>query len=232
MGKIIVAGLADIGVVQKIALARYNSDGTLDTSSFGAGTGIVTTSIGSGEAAATGVVLQTDGKIVVGGYAFLGGLFQFALARYNPDGTLDTSSFGAGTGIVVTPITSDNNAGLGVALQFNGKIVVAGYAVIGSNTQFALSRYNTDGTLDNTFNPSGAQPGIVMTQFDSSSNSLAFAVTLQTDGKIVAAGSTNIGGITQFALARYISTVPQPPFIQSTLAKAIKQKYCPLSTFI
>ena len=91
------------------------------------------------------VAIQTDGKIVAAGYSYNGsGNADFALVRYNTDGTLDTS-FGSG-GKVTTPIGSGHDLGYSVAIQMDGKIVAAGYGT-GSNIDFALVRYNTNGSL-------------------------------------------------------------------------------------
>src|SRR5262249_12996083 len=91
--KVLVAGTAEFGSAFRFTLLRYNADGTLDTSFNG--TGYVATPWGV-DAAAGGLAVQSDGKMVAAGYASLDGTtYQFAAARYNPDGTLDTS-FGSG----------------------------------------------------------------------------------------------------------------------------------------
>ncbi|MBA3785485.1 MAG: hypothetical protein H0X15_08105, partial [Acidobacteria bacterium] len=95
---------------------------------------------------------------------------------YNTDGTLDTS-FGA-SGKVITSISGGNESAYGVALQSDGKIVAVGQT--GSpGTDFALVRYNTDGSLDNSFGAGGK----VTTDFGSSED-VAYGVAIQTDGKI------------------------------------------------
>ena len=132
--------------------------------------------------------MQTDGKIVVVGYATAGSTEKFALARYNADGTLDTS-FG-GSGRVMTDVGISGSDATGVALQKDGKIVVAGYAVKNSGTgyDFACVRYNTDGKVDQSFGDGGK----VMTsvgQGDGKAN----AVAVQNDGKIIVAGSAYVG---------------------------------------
>jgi uncharacterized delta-60 repeat protein len=129
------------------------------------------------------MALQPDGKIVVVGSTDSGGGTNFALARYNPDGTLDTTfSF---DGKVATDFAGGTDEAFGVAIQADGKIVVAGIA--GSpttvNTDFALARYNPDGTLDQTFGTDGK----VTTDFAGEPDE-AFGVAIQADGKIVVAG--------------------------------------------
>jgi uncharacterized delta-60 repeat protein/uncharacterized repeat protein (TIGR01451 family) len=191
-GKIVAAGQGGPG--GGFALARYNTDGSLDPS-FGSG-GEVTTHFTSGFEVVIAVAIQLDGKIVVTGQTFAGGFQQFALARYNTDGSLDTS-FASG-GIVATNFGFDSAFGGALAIQPDGKIVAAGRA----GTDFLLARYNGDGSLDATF----GSGGIVTTDFGGTVFDAAFGVALQSNGKIVAAGGTFngfVGPSADFALARY-----------------------------
>jgi uncharacterized delta-60 repeat protein len=195
-GKIVAVGVG--GPSFDFALARYNADGTLDTT-FGSG-GLVTTDFGSFQSA-NGVAIQSDGKIVAAG---VGGN-QFAVARYNPDGTLDTGF--NGTGKATTLFFGQNiETATSLAIQSNGKIVLAGTAFFNFEANFALARFNSDGTLDTSFHGNGQ----VTTDFGSASD--ANAVLVQPDGMIVAAGGA--GPFTPsdlFALARYEG---DPPFLQ------------------
>src|SRR5262249_35254282 len=119
----------------------------------------------------------------------------FALARYNPNGSLDTSF--NGTGKLTTTIGSFNDASA-LALQPDGKLVAARTSWGGrSNSVFALARYNPDGSPDTSFNGTGK----VTTTIGQSNTAKALA--LQPDGKLVAAGSSSNGFDTVFALARY-----------------------------
>ena len=193
-GKFIAVGSVGQGSSRDFALARYNSDGSLDTS-FGSG-GTVTTHFFGSSDQALAVALQSDGKIIAVGQAVQSdGDDDFALARYNSDGSLDTS-FGTG-GKVTTDFFSQNDQAFAVALQSDGKIIAAGSTFL----DFALARYNSDGSLDATFGSGGK----VTTDFAFSDQ--AFAVALQSDGKIIAAGFANQGrrDINDFALARYNS---------------------------
>ncbi len=186
-GKIVAAGQG--GSSFDFALARYNADGSLDTS-FGSG-GKVTTDFGVFEAA-TAVAIQRDGKIVATGSTFSSGFQQFALARYNADGSLDTS-FGSG-GIVTTDFGFGSGFGGALAIQSDGKIVAAGRA----GSDFVVARYNGDCSPDASF----GSGGIVTTDFGGLLFDAAFAVALQSNGKIVVAGSA-LGTSADFALARY-----------------------------
>jgi len=170
-GKIVIVGYG-LGIV----VARYNSNGSLDTSFNG--TGMVTTPGGSGYA----VALQPDGKIVVAGDASNGNDYDFAVVRYNTDGSLDTTF--NGTGGVTTPIGASNDFGFGIALQPDGKIVVVGASDASDRSRDSVVvRYNSNGGLDTTFNGTGK---VIM----GDGNKSARAVALQPDGKIVVVGTT------------------------------------------
>ncbi|MFN3564716.1 MAG: hypothetical protein ACK4V1_01855 [Burkholderiaceae bacterium] len=193
-GKIVVAGYSYNGTNFDFALARYNADGTLDTT-FGSG-GKVLTPIGASDEIAYALALAPDGKLVVAGYSHSGTKFDFALARYNADGTLDPT-FGSG-GKVLTPIGAGHDYAFALALAPDGKIVVVGMSSNGGNADFALARYNADGSLDTTFGSGGKVVTPIGTSHDQ-----AYAVALAPDGRIVVAGSTYNGTKYDFALARY-----------------------------
>jgi uncharacterized delta-60 repeat protein len=196
-GRIVAVGNANFG---RFALARYRGNGTLDATF--SGDGKVTTNI-AGSEAAFGVALQADGKIVAAGFAFVAGNSVFALARYNADGTLDTTF--SGDGKATTDFAAGNERAWDVAIQLDGKIVAAGeFREQGSDeTRFALTRYNADGTLDSSFDGDGR----VLTDFAPEfTDAQAHALAIQVDGKIVAAGEASRGGDPEtgrFALARY-----------------------------
>jgi uncharacterized delta-60 repeat protein len=193
-GKIVVAGYSyNTGSNYDFALVRYTSSGVLD-GSFGTG-GKVTTPIGSGADEGYSVALQSDGKIVVAGYSYNGSNNDFALVRYTSGGALD-SSFGTG-GKVTTPIGSSDDVGTSMALQPDGKIVVAGYVGTYPNADVALVRYTANGTLDSSFGTGGK----VTT--DIGSSDVGLSVALQSDGRIVVAGYSYKGSYPDIALVRY-----------------------------
>lgn len=199
-GKIVAVGTASRGSEYFFALARYNTDGSLD-SSFGAG-GLVTTDLFSqfeGEQAYAAVI-QNDGRIIAAGIALSNGAGGIALARYNSDGSLDTT-FGVG-GSVSSSLFGTAPRVEALALQPDNKIVIAGYIIsnFGQIIDFALARYESNGSVDVSFGTDGR----VTTDF-SSNRDIAHAVAVHSDGKIVAAGITNSTNpsTTHSALARY-----------------------------
>ena len=114
------------------------------------------TPIGSNDDYGYKIVVQNDGKIVVAGYSQDGPHTKLAIVRYNEDGILDTGF--NGNGKVTTGFgTGTDDAGLGMALQSNGEIVVAGYSGDGGGFayDFAVASYNSDGTLDTSFGAGG-----------------------------------------------------------------------------
>jgi uncharacterized delta-60 repeat protein len=201
-GKIIVAGTTS----QRFALARYDADGSLDAT-FG-GDGRVTTRFVRGRQLVNGLAIQPDGTIVaVGLLRPTGEDSRWALARYNSDGSLDTSF--SGDGKLTIDLTMKDDYAEDVALQDDGKIVVAGGAG-GAGERFGLARFETNGDLDTTFGGDGT----VITNFDTGFD-YATAVAVLGDGKIVAAGwagpaTSNDYG---FAIARFDSAgVLDPAF--------------------
>ena len=189
---------------EDFVVTRYNTDGTLDAT-FGRG-GKVRTDFPGLAAVPSAVVIQADGKIVVAGGAFP--LFTFAgnfeVVRYNPNGSLDRSF---GNGGIVTTTFPEGSYAFDVALQPDGKIIAAGTVFVDfipgepSNTDFALARYNPDGTPDATFGNGGQ----VTTDFFGNEDD-AFSVLIQPDGKIVAVGSANNpASYYDFAAVRYLS---------------------------
>ncbi len=193
-GRIVAAGYGNNGSNQDFAIARYNPNGSLDTSFNG--NGRVLAPIGNSDDAATAMVIQPDGKIVAAGYSYNGANNDFAVARFNSDGQLDITF--NGTGIVITPVRFGDDLAFSIALQPDGKFVVAGQSYNGFDHDFAIVRYNGNGTLDTSFNNTGK----VITAFGSAAD-VANAVAIQSDGKIVAAGFSLIGTSNNFALARY-----------------------------
>jgi uncharacterized delta-60 repeat protein len=193
-GKIVVAGTSRNLSDNDFAVARYNFDGSLDTTF--SGDGKVTTNLGSTYDSAAAVAIQSDWKIVAAGVTRINNVDVFALVRYNPDGTLDTT-FG-GDGIVTTNISGDD-AVADIAIQTDGKIVAIGdylNTIVTSETWITVARYNADGSLDTGFSADGKS----FFSFGAGPNK-AGGVALQTDGKIVVSGSSTYSTQT-FSVAR------------------------------
>jgi uncharacterized delta-60 repeat protein len=192
-GKIVAAGEAGTGrsepPYRTIALARYLTDGSLDTA-FGS-SGTVTAAVGATSASASSLALQSDGRLVAAGTIDS----QLGVARFLPDGSLDASF--AAQGVATTPVGS-YAYGNDVAIQPDGRVLVAGS---GSGT-FALVRYEPDGRLDAGFGAGGVMQSAVGWYGS------AYALALQPDGRILAAGSSSGDPGSQFTLARYLVTTP------------------------
>jgi uncharacterized delta-60 repeat protein len=199
-GKIVVTGVSiQPGTGYDFALARYNTDGSLDTTFDGDGK--VTTDFGFSYDYGMDLAIQADGKIVVTGWSIQPGTgYDFALTRYNSDGSLDTTFDGDGK--VTTDFGFSEDLGPDVAIQADGRIVVAGHSIQpGTGYDFALARYNSDGSLDTTFDGDGK----VTTDFGFSFDA-GLGLAIQADGKIVVSGfSIQPGTGYDFALTRYNS---------------------------
>lgn len=161
-----------------ISIKSMAQDGSLDLSF--SGDGKATTAIGTFDDEARAMAIQSDGKILVAGHSYQNGNYDFAVVRYNTDGSLDTT-FNV-DGLLTTPIASGDEKAKAIALQTDGKIIVAGYTYNGSVDAIAVVRYNTDGRLDTTFD----NDGIAIAS--SAYNQYAQGIAIQNDGKIVVAG--------------------------------------------
>ena len=199
-GKMIAAGNAE----DDFALARYDAAGNLDPG-FGAG-GKVTTDFSFDQDRANSVIVQSDGKIVVAGAAMNGATqSDFAVARYWPNGLLDTS-FNA-SGKVMVDFAGGDDQAMGVAVQPDGRILVAGFSSnLKTGYDFAVARLLPNGQIDRSF----GNLGLVTTDFGGG-HDRAHAMALQGDGKIVVAGvaslplGTSGTAAMDFAVVRYHS---------------------------
>ncbi len=200
-GKILVAGVSNLGTpTGDFTVVRYNTNGSLDTT-FGSN-GIVTTNINNEDFGAS-LSIQSDGKILLAGTSNVtNSTGDFAVVRYNTNGSLDTT-FGS-NGIVTTNINNADN-GARIALQSDGKILVAGTSnfTLDENTSsfksgdFAVVRFNTNGSLDTTFGSNG----IVTTNI--TNVDIGTGLAIQSDGKILLLGTTKPDSNYNFTLVRY-----------------------------
>jgi uncharacterized delta-60 repeat protein len=199
-GKIVVAGFQSPSY-NRFAVARYNPDGSLDTTF--SHDGMVTLDFGD-NAEANAVAVLPNNDVVVAGYAAQPSTgLDYALVRYTDKGKLDPS-FGTG-GIVTTDFFGSDDEIGGIAVQPNGKLVVAGSTSNNGISEFSVARYNFNGTLDQSFGVSGVQ----FTAFEDNPDDDAAKVRLGSGGKIIVAGTArkNVSGAApKIAVARYTSS--------------------------
>jgi uncharacterized delta-60 repeat protein len=196
-GKAVVAGTRfDMGPSDDFVLARYTASGALDATFDGDGK--VTTDFGGRSDGADDVAIQADGKIVAVGSGFPAVVrpLDFALARYNRDGTLDPT-FGDGGRVLTTFEPNSIDGAQAVVILRDGKIVAAGLTRSGPTREFAVARYLPNGALD----PSFDGDGLVVTPI-SAGDDIVFDLAVQPDGKLIAAGWSSPGGF-DIAIARY-----------------------------
>lgn len=189
-GKILVAGNAGTPSIYHMAVARYIEDGTLD-SSFG-NEGTLRFNVGSLKSFVMDVVQQPDGKILLGGRTWNDVSGDFALVRLNEDGSFDSTFGDNGVSRLSTP---ESEASEAIALLDDGKILMVGYR----DDNFAVAKFNADGSLDTTFGDNGWK----VVPFDGVT-SYASDVVIQDDGKIVVSGfALNSLNRFQVAAARF-----------------------------
>jgi uncharacterized delta-60 repeat protein len=192
-GKVVVVGQSGVYPLFHTALIRYKANGALDRT-FGNG-GKIVAPLDPGGDGSTALAFQPDGKIVTAGSVIHNNfVLAFVTARFNPDGTLDTT-FGT-NGSVQTTFGDSAAEGNDVVLQPDGKIIVVGFSGAGSytnNNNFALVRFNPDGTLDQTFGSGGKVKNVAA--------SVATSAVLQADGKLLVGGTFQSGR--GFTVARF-----------------------------
>ncbi len=204
--KIVAAGFATKNTSPfdvDFAWLRYDANGNQDTSIGNAGR-VTTDFAGNTPDGANAMVLQPDGKIVLGGFV-RSGTFDMALIRYNADASLD-GSFGTG-GKVTISVFNDYDELFGLALQPDGKLVASGGAApLGGTEDIVVARLTSGGGLDPTFGSNGK----VTTDF-SGGDDFGAGVTLQPDGKILVSGAADTGTFTDLAVLRYVTAPALPP---------------------
>ena len=195
-GKFLVAGTcSDLGD-NDFCVLRFNADGSID-STFGT-SGATITPVGVGDDRAGSMLTQPDGKIVVAGTCNNGVDRDFCAARYLPNGTLD-ASFGSG-GKVITAFSNRDDALGTMALQPDGKLVLAGSCDNGTIATVCALRYEINGALDTGFGVGGKLTTSVGSGF-----SAAGAMAVLTDGKLLIAAQCLTGSKVDFCLLRYLA---------------------------
>jgi uncharacterized delta-60 repeat protein len=197
-GKIVAAGTCVSSTSKQFCLARFAADGSLDTG-FGTG-GKQFTTIGTANATAIGLALQSDGKIVVAGSCGATNAAVFCVARYLANGALDTSGFGL-AGVFVAPAVAGitNAVASGMAQLGDGKIIIAGTCGR-SPVGFCVGRFTSAGALDTSFATTGIAAINVGSDY-----SIANAMLALPDGAVVLGGQCldNIRYV-HFCLVRFI----------------------------
>lgn len=212
-GKIIAVGPANEiyngSARQGFGLARYLADGSPDPTFDGDGRAITFLTMNRDSASA--VALQQDGRIVVGGQGSIQYKSRFALARYNFDGSLD-QTFGA-SGIVLTPFERDEALIKDLLIQADGRIVAAGRARTGNDSDVVVARYNPDGSLDSSF----SGDGIEITQVGTVSTG---GVSLEAlpDGKLLVAATAYSSPYNAYLLRYLPDGALDPTFGQGGIA--------------
>jgi uncharacterized delta-60 repeat protein len=210
-GKILATGGTLNGNASSLTLARYNTDGSLDNT-FGAGGKVITNYAiggpGANGADAYAVTVQSDGKILQAGTIFTNNGNEFALVRYNSDGSLD-SAFGGG-GVALSDVGGSGLDYAGsLAVQKDGRILLTATRTNGAvQRDFSLERFNPDGSIDSSFGSNG------VADTDVGSAHLSLPATLATtpllaDGRILLVGGASDGTAGELALVRYLGDDPQ-----------------------
>ncbi len=194
-GTILVGGTGN-PADQVFALARYTTNGSLDTN-WGGGDGKVVTDLSNGNDITTGMTIDASGRILLAGSARPGGVQTGAIVRYNADGLLDTSFDGDG----ILQTASFGPVVEGIDLQeLDGKIIG-----VGGTSDFIIGRLNQNGSPDSSF----GNAGFVVTDMNNNSSDQGRAVAISFDRRVVVAGSTlntTAGATTNFCVARYLPT--------------------------
>ncbi len=199
--KIILAGYSIAGGANDFSAVRYLSNGAIDTTFGGSGTGILNTPFTAGSAdSATSIGIGPDGKIVLGGYSKTGARSVFALTRYSADGILD-NTFDA-DGKVTTPISDLDDGISDIEIQPDGKIVAVGYTRPASTGRYSMQmvRYNVDGSLDSSFDGDGKRTFTLGTN-----HSVLTRLSIQPDGRVVATGYSHNGDNSDFTMIRCLA---------------------------
>ncbi len=190
----VIVRATDQGGLSYNETVSINLTNVNESPTFNSGSGRNFTNI-SGMQFGNAVAQQTDGKYVMAGWSDSGGTRDFAVIRYNFDGSLDTT-FGSGNGYVITTVGTGADEAQDIRVLANGKILVAGYAQNGGSNDIALVQYNSDGSLDTSF---GSGTGKSMSGI--AGDDTIYSMAIQSDGKILVGGTDG----SDFLLARFNS---------------------------
>ncbi|HEV7686642.1 MAG TPA: delta-60 repeat domain-containing protein, partial [Acidimicrobiia bacterium] len=195
--------MSSLALLAGVVPAASAAPGTLDVS-FGAG-GALRSNFGGTYDWAYATTIQPDGRILAAGVSDARGTYDFALARYTSAHDLDPT-FGQG-GVVLTDFGHSYDWAYALALQPDGKILVAGVSDVSGSKDFALARFSPNGVLDRTF----GDGGLVTENRRVLTTDIIHGIVIQPDGRIVVAGVSFEDVLTlsphgDFMVARYLST--------------------------
>ncbi len=194
-GKIIIAGQSENGADTDIAVARYNSDGTIDTGFNYSGQ--VTIAVGSGNDTGLAIAVQKDGKILVAGTTENNGSTDVAIIRLHSDGILDMDFDDDGQ--LTLPIANSDDSAHSILIQEDGKIILAGSRILNTEKDLFLARLHSDGSPDTSFADHGMLTGT------EGYEATARGAILQENGHILLAGSTKESTVVRAALFSFLA---------------------------
>ena len=199
---VVFSFIAAIAVFASVARPATAAPGAVDVTFGGGGTGALRTNLGGTYDWAYATAIQPDGRILAAGVSNADGTYDFAVARYTSTHSLDPT-FGK-EGVALTDFGKSWDWAYGLALQPDGKIVVAGVSDVSGSKDFALARLNANGTLDKDF----GRGGLVTQEMRSLTADVVRGIAIQPDGKIVVGGSSyedvvTVGPNSDFMVARY-----------------------------
>lgn len=185
---------------RNFAAVRVTTTGVLDAAFGGDGT-VATLFATDRHASGFSMGVQTDGKVIMAGYSYVGtsANYQYALVRYNTDGSLDNSF--DGDGMLLVPTGTSLGEAYGIQIQIDNKIVIAGKAYEGFDTDFSLIRFSENGVLDNTFGTGG----IVQVTYGTGEEEAFTGLAMEWDGGIVATGYKGNGSDRETVIMRFLS---------------------------
>ena len=195
--KILLAGWADEGGRDVFVTIRLNENGGLDTTFASDGKSI--TAVGSVSSSGRGLAIQSDGKIIVGGFATIEGSVDFVVVRYDSNGLIDTTFADSGVSVIPFGVASTDYA-YTILIQAGSKIVVAGSSLTDGKNDFAMARLDENGQLDLEFGVEGK----TLLDF-SGDNDFALKAAAQVDEKLILVGSARVQGASNIAVARFNS---------------------------
>ena len=208
-GRIVVVGTVTNAGNSDFGVARLNGDGSPDTSFDLDGKTLV--DFGPADDG-QGIALDSQGRLVIAGVANNGAGNDFAVARLNADGSLDTSFASGGRALIDF---GGNDSAFAVTVDAAGRIIVAGSSDTGTGAEFAVARLNADGALDTTFTESG------LARVNVGASGTAFAVAVDGAGRILLAGDGYEGSERNFAVARLIGGDAPPDVTPPVIASNV-----------